>query len=66
MVYYIDMSSKWSIIYYVNKDGKCLIEDFINSRKFRNKAKILSFLLFHLELLFLILLLNSVDVSEVL
>ncbi len=38
------MSSKWFIIYYTNKDGKCLIEDFINSRKVRNKAKILSFL----------------------
>ena len=32
----------WDIIYYESENGKCAIEDFINSRSINNKAKILS------------------------
>ena len=34
--------SKWTIVYYESKDGKCPIEDFINSRSLKNRAKVLS------------------------
>lgn len=37
------MRKKWNILYYTKKDDTCPVEDFINSRKPRNKSKILSF-----------------------
>ena len=40
--------SKWNIIYYESVDGKCPIENFIDSRNMNNRAKIFS-LLFFLE-----------------
>ena len=36
------MKTKWEIIYYEATDGKCPINDFIDSRSKRNQAKILS------------------------
>ena len=35
---------KWNIIYYESETGDCPIEDFIQSRKTSNRAKILSLL----------------------
>jgi len=34
----------WSVAYYETEDKKCPIMDFIDSRKKRNQAKILSFI----------------------
>ena len=38
------MSSRWKIIYYETADGECPIQGFINGRKEREQAKILSWL----------------------
>ena len=38
------MSSQWKIIYYETADGECPIQGFINGRKEREQAKILSWL----------------------
>ena len=36
--------SKWKIIYYESIEGACPVEEFIDSRKINNKAKIFSLL----------------------
>mgnify|MGYP001580640452 CR=1 FL=1 len=38
------MSHKWHILYYETADGKCPIQNFINSRKDRDQAKVFSWL----------------------
>src|SRR4030065_694386 len=38
------MRRKWHILYYETAGGKCLIQDFIDSRKGRDQAKIFSWL----------------------
>mgnify|MGYP001587559611 CR=1 FL=1 len=38
------MSRKWHILYYETADGKCPIQDIIDSRKDRDQAKIFSWL----------------------
>ncbi|MFH0977002.1 MAG: type II toxin-antitoxin system RelE/ParE family toxin [Spirochaetota bacterium] len=38
------MESKWHIIYYETAKEECPIEDFINSRSIKNRAKIFSWL----------------------
>jgi hypothetical protein len=38
------MKSKWKIIYYTKNDNSCPVKEFINNRKPKNKAKILTFL----------------------
>ena len=38
------MSSQWKIIYYETAEGECPIQGFINGRKEREQAKILSWL----------------------
>jgi len=38
------MNRKWHILYYETAGGKCQIQDFIDSRKDRDQAKIFSWL----------------------
>ena len=38
------MDAAWKIVYYETAEGKCPVEEFINSRSERNQAKILAFL----------------------
>lgn len=38
------MSRKWNVLYYEFVNGKCPIQDFIDSRKERDQAKIFSWL----------------------
>jgi hypothetical protein len=40
------MSKKWTVIYYETSEGKCPVEEFIDSRKERNQAKILALISF--------------------
>lgn len=38
------MSRRWHVLYYETADGKCLVQNFIDSRKDRDQAKIFSWL----------------------
>jgi phage-related protein len=38
------MKSKWNIVYYETAKEECPVEDFINSRSIKNRAKILNWL----------------------
>lgn len=38
------MSKKWNIIYYETADGKCPVDEFINTRSINNQAKIFNWL----------------------
>ena len=38
------MKSKWNIVYYETAKKECRVEDFINSRSIKNRAKILNWL----------------------
>mgnify|MGYP001049124719 CR=1 FL=1 len=44
MMYIAVMKGAWTIIYYETADGKCPIEEFINSKSERNRAKIFNWL----------------------
>ncbi len=46
MMYNVFMATKWHVLYYKIIDGKSPVADFIDSRKERNQAKILSLLSF--------------------
>lgn len=46
MMYNVFMTTKWHVLYYKTIDGKSPVADFIDSRKERNQAKILSLLSF--------------------
>ena len=38
------MKSKWNIVYYETAKNECPVEDFINSRSLKNRAKIITWL----------------------
>ena len=38
------MKSKWNVVYYETVKKECPVEDFINSRSIKNRAKILNWL----------------------
>ena len=38
------MKSKWKLVYYETAEEECPVENFINSRSIKNRAKILNWL----------------------